>query len=95
MEAELVYHEKRYFSDASFQEVKIWKVPKGKDKPRGLKYSFAYIEDNERVICYDNAEGKGDHKHYREKEYSYNYQSMNKLWKDFSNDVKRFREGNL
>ena len=93
--AELVYHEKRYFSDTSFQEIKIWKVPESKDKPHGFKYSFAYIVNNERIVCYDNAESKGGHKHYREKEYSYNYQSMNKLWKDFSNDIKRFREGNL
>ncbi len=31
MKAELVYHEKKYFSDGSFQEIKIWKVSKSKD----------------------------------------------------------------
>jgi hypothetical protein len=55
MKAELVFHEKRYFADGSFQEIKIWKVDKIKDKPHGLKYSFAYIVNNERVVGYDNA----------------------------------------
>jgi len=43
MKAEPIYLEKKYFSDGSFQEIKIWKVDKRKDKPHGLKYSFAYI----------------------------------------------------
>jgi len=95
MKAELVYHEKKYFEDSTFQEIKIWRVPKNKDKPHGFKYSFAYIVDKERVLCYDNAEGKGDHRHYREKEYSYQYRGLKKLWQDFSNDLQRFREGKL
>ncbi|MBI4837860.1 MAG: hypothetical protein HY806_01690 [Nitrospirae bacterium] len=95
MAAELVFHEKRYFTDNSFQEIKIWKVEKSKDKPHGFKYSFAYIVNNERVICYHNAEGKGDHRHCRNEEYSYNYQNFGKLWKDFKNDIERFREGRL
>ena len=31
------------------------------DKPHGYRYSLAYIVDGERVIGYDNGEGKGDH----------------------------------
>lgn len=93
MAAELIYHEKRYFSDSSFQEIKIWKVPESTDKPHGLKYSFAYIVDEKRVVGYDNAEGKGDHRHYMDKEYNYKFLSLEKLWKDFKSDVKRFKGG--
>lgn len=57
--AEPVYHEKRYFADGSFQETKIWRVPQSKNKPHGLKYSFAYIVGSDRVVGYDNSEGKG------------------------------------
>lgn len=92
MKAELVYHEKRYFSDGSFQEIKIWKVDKNKDKPHGLKYSFAYIVNNERAVGYDNAEGKGDHRHYKGKEYSYKFQGLEKLWMDFKKDIELFKE---
>ncbi|WP_461833403.1 toxin-antitoxin system TumE family protein [Desulfothermus sp.] len=45
-------------------EIKIWKVKKTQDKPQGLKYSLVYIEKGKRIIGYDNAEGKGDHRHY-------------------------------
>ena len=95
MKAELVYHEKKYFSDGSFQEIKIWKVDESKDKPHGLKYSFAYIVNNERVVGYDNAEGKGDHKHYKGKEYLYKFQSLEKIWNDFKNDIGRYKGGKL
>ncbi len=83
---------KEYHSDGSVQEIKIWEVPKSKKKPRGLKYSFAYISGAERVIGYDNAEGKGDHRHYMDNEYPYKFQSLAKLWKDFKKDIQRFRE---
>jgi hypothetical protein len=95
MKAELVYHEKKYFSDGSFQEIKIWKIAKSTDKPHGLKYSFAYIVNNERVVGYDNAEGKGDHKHYKGKEYPYKFQNLEKLWSDFKNDIERCKGGKL
>jgi hypothetical protein len=95
MGAESVFHEKRYFTDSSFQEVKIWKVPKSEDKPHGLKYSFAYIVNDERVIGYDNAERKGDHRHYKGKEYPYKFQGLDKLWNDFKKDIERFKEGKL
>lgn len=95
MKAELVYHEKKYFSDGSFQEIKIWKIVKSTDKLHGLKYSFAYIVNNERVVGYDNAEGKGDHKHYKGKEYPYKFQNLEKLWRDFKNDIERYKGGRL
>ena len=95
MKAELVYYEKRYFTEGSFQEIKIWKVPESKDKPHGLKYSFVYIVNGERIIGYDNAEGKGDHRHYKGKEFAYKFQGLEKLWKDFQSDLEQFMEGKL
>lgn len=83
---------KEYYADGSFQEIKIWEVPKSKNTLHGLKYSFAYISGAERVIGYDNAEGKGDHRHYMGNEYPYKFQSLEKLWKDFKKDIQRFKE---
>jgi hypothetical protein len=37
-------------------EIKIWQVPKSKDKPHGVKYSIVYIKGGERILGYDNAE---------------------------------------
>ena len=54
--------------------MKIWQVPHSKDKPYGLKYSLVYVREGRRIIGYDNAEGKRDHRHYRNKEYPYHFQ---------------------
>ncbi|MFX0142140.1 MAG: DUF6516 family protein [Candidatus Hodarchaeota archaeon] len=45
-------------------ETKIWMVKKSQRFPIGYKYSLIYIKNGERVIGYDNAEGKGDHRHF-------------------------------
>lgn len=79
---------KRYFVDASFQEVKIWKVPESKDKPHGLKYSFAYIVKGERVVGYDNAEGKGDHRHYIDTIKKRNIFINFRVWKNYGKILK-------
>ncbi len=93
MKAELLYHEKKYYEDSSFREIKIWRVPKSADKPHGFKYSFVYIINGERVVGYDNAEGRGDHRHRGGKEQPYKFQGIEKLWYDFTADVQKFREG--
>lgn len=91
----MVFSEKRYFADGSFQEIKIWKVPERKHKSCGLKYSFAYIVGDKRVVGYDNHERKGDHRYYLDKEYPYDFEGLDKLRQDFKDDIERFREGNL
>lgn len=93
MPVRLIYHIKQYKADGSFEEIKIWQVPETTDKPYGLKYSFVYIVNGERVVGYDNYEGKGDHRHYRGKESPYVFKNLNKLWNDFKKDVRQFREG--
>ena len=92
MKAEFVYYEKRYLTNSSFQEIKIWKIPESKDKPHGFKYSFVYIINGKRVVGYDNAESKGDHKHYKGIEYPYKFQGLDKLWKDFMHDIEQLTE---
>lgn len=76
MKAELVYHEKKYSEDGSLQEIKIWQVPISGDKPHGLKYSFAYIVNNKRIVGYDNHEQKGDHRHYKGREFPYKFEGL-------------------
>jgi hypothetical protein len=73
MRARLVYQVKEYQADSSLVEIKIWEVPKSKDKPHSLKYSFAYIVEGERVVGYDNGEGKGDHRHFGGTQHPYEF----------------------
>ena len=91
MKAKLVYHVKEYHADGSIQEIKIWEVPTSKEKPHSLKYSFAYIVEGERVVGYDNAEGKGDHRHFEGRQYPYEFRSLEKLWEDFQSDIRRMK----
>lgn len=72
-------------------EIKLWKIPRSETKPHGCKYSLVYIEKGKRVVGYDNAESKGDHKHYGNKEEQYNFKNIDKLVKDFTRDVEKIR----
>ena len=89
MKAELLYHEKWMEADKII-EIKIWSVPVSSDKPQGYKYSFAYVKGGNRIVGYDNAEGKGDHRHYRDKEEPYEFKNISKLFEDFYHDVRRY-----
>ena len=49
--------------------------------------------EGRRIIGYDNAEGKGDHRHYRNKEYPYHFRGVDALIEDFYSDVEKARRG--
>ncbi|OGL47770.1 MAG: hypothetical protein A2W05_03910, partial [Candidatus Schekmanbacteria bacterium RBG_16_38_10] len=69
-----------------------WKVPVSDDKPFGVKYSLVFVRDGKRVIGYDNAEGKGDHKHIGDKELPYNFTTVKKLFDDFYRDLEEVQK---
>jgi hypothetical protein len=73
-------------------EMKIWKVPMSGDMPHGYKYSLVYIVGGERVIGYDNAEGKGDHRHIGKMGLVYAFKSIRRLVRDFQADVELYKE---
>lgn len=62
MKATKALHAKEIKGD-EVVEIKVWRVLKSEDKPFGVKYSVAYIKGDKRIVGYDNAEGKGDHRH--------------------------------
>lgn len=72
-------------------QIKLWKVPASPDKPKGYKYSLVYIVEGERVIGYDNSEGKGDHRHYGSHEEPYTLTTLRQLADDFLADVEQFK----
>ena len=88
----LVFHEKVTDELGNTVEMKIWQVPTSKDKPHGYKYSLVYIVRGERIIGYDNAEGKGDHRHFMEKESTYPFRGLRRLVRDFEADVQSYKE---
>jgi hypothetical protein len=93
MNAVLIMHQKVTDERGHTIEIKVWQLSEPKDdKPHGYRYSLAYIIDGERVVGYDNGEGKGDHRHYRGKQEPYNFETIDKLFADFLQDVRRYHK---
>ena len=70
-------------------QIKIWRLPQVTPERRhGLKYSLFYGRPGERIIGYDNETGKGDHRHYRDREEEYAFVSLERLIADFEADVR-------
>lgn len=90
--ASRIRHTKFREDNGNITEIKLWEVPVSKDKPHGYKYSFGYIINGRRIIGYDNAEGKGDHRHYGDKEEVYIFKGIDKLFEDFYNDIRRVKK---
>ncbi|MHB8483205.1 MAG: toxin-antitoxin system TumE family protein [Nitrospiria bacterium] len=90
MRAKGILHTKEVKGD-EIVEIKIWQVPISADKTYGIKYSIVYIKGGKRLLGYDNAERKGDHRHYGDKEEPYRFTRMANLIKDFKRDIKKIR----
>jgi len=74
-------------------EIVIWQVPEPvppSDHP--YKYRLAYVVDGKRVVGYDNERGKGDHKHWGNREETYHFVSPQQLMLDFMADVKGIKK---
>lgn len=96
MKAELVEHSKVIDESGNAIEMALWRLPKPtKDKPHGYKYSLVYIVEDKRIIGYDNAEGKGDHRHIRGTEKPYKFVDVWKLIQDFYKDIEKLKRGEL
>jgi len=93
MKAIRIRHEKITDELGNTVEIKLWRVPVTSDRQHGLRYSLAYVVGGRRMIGYDNAEGKGDHRHYGDKQEPYDFSTLRALAEDFSADVKWYKGG--
>ena len=95
-DAQLLFHIKRTYDDAAVAELKIWLTPQPvPGSAHGLKYSLYYGRGGKRLVGYDNERGKGDHRHYGDREESYAFTSVEQLVADFEADVTRLRGGEI
>jgi len=53
---------------------------------------LVYIKHGIRIVGYDNAEGKGNHRHYGDKEEAYEFKDISKLYRDFYRDIRRSKK---
>jgi hypothetical protein len=88
----LVFHSKRVFDDGAIAELKIWALAEPVlGSTHRLKYSLYYGQAGHRVVGYDNERGKGDHRHYGDRQESYAFTTVEQLVADFENDVRTLR----
>lgn len=90
--ARLILRYKRIHEDGEIVELKAWAVPRSAAKPEGLKYSMVYIDaSGRRILGYDNAEGKGHHRHVGDVETPFTFESLEALRLKFLDEVSRLR----
>ena len=89
-QATLIMDQKFHLDDGRIIQMKVWRLPdRNEERPHGLKYSFFFGRPGERIVGYDNEAGKGDHRHYREREEPYRFESLERMIRDFQEDVRR------
>ncbi len=66
----------------------IWELPTVRPGHGRVRYRLSLISPSgDRVIGYDNHHPKGDHRHFKGIEETYNYQDPETLIRDFFRDV--------
>jgi len=89
MKARCIRNKKLVLGNIAIQE-RIWVVPQSVPGcSHGYKYSLALIVDGVCILRYDNERGKGDHRHFRNRESNYAFVSMEILMDDFQAEVQR------
>lgn len=90
MKAQLHTRIKQQFPDGSILSIVIWLLPeKEADRPHGYKYRLNYSRsDGITAVRYDNERGKRDHKHIGEVQMEYQFESVEKLVRDFFADIR-------
>lgn len=92
MKAKLIFKDRTIINDNEFTEIIIWEVPRQiPPSKHNLKYRLAYVTNGVCQIRFDNEQGKGDHFHICESEVTYEFQSIEKLFADFYEQIRIFK----
>ena len=90
--ARLLLRYKIVLPDRSIIAMKAWAVPRSPRMPEGVKYSLAYIDGSgRRALGYDNAEGKGHHRHEGEAETPVDFESIDAHMALFLKELREIR----
>jgi hypothetical protein len=90
--ADLIFARKIVDPDGTIVQIRVWRVPepvRGSTHP--FKYYLFYGRPGRRIVGYDNEAGKGDHRHYGDREEPYRFRGVRQLRADFLADVRRHR----
>ncbi len=93
MKAELLIRERVVYPDGALVEMVVWRLPKATPPSRHrFKYRLAYVVAGPRVLGYDNERGKGDHRHFGDREESVTFSSIEELLARFTAEVEAMRK---
>jgi hypothetical protein len=95
MKATELFRHRIVYTENKFAELVLWRLvrPLAGSK-HSFKYRLAYIVNEICVLRYDNEDGKGDHRHWGEKESDYTFTTPKKLLADFQLDIERWNHEN-
>ena len=83
------------YSESAFAELVLWRLSTPlKGSAHAFKYRQAYVVRGECVLRYDNEVGKGDHRHFGNKENAYAFTTPDQLIADFQKDIARWNHEN-
>ena len=95
MAKEIIPKQRRLTEKGNIISIVAWSVPKSKEYPEGINYSFQLIHKNKRVLGYDNSTFEGHHRHFlkdnklvKEK---IKFRSLKNIYKKFIKEVKEFK----
>jgi hypothetical protein len=90
MKATLVLRRRDMLPGGIVIEMVIWQLPvRSTGREHGFKYRLQAHRSGRTLVRYDNETGKGDHRHYGQREEPYQFASMERLIEDFIADVER------
>ncbi len=92
MPAKLILKDRTVYDGGYIQEMVIWELEKSVfGSQHRCKYRLFFGLAGERIVSYDNERPKGNHRHYKEREETYVFTSIQKLLEDFMSDVAEQR----
>ena len=90
--ATLLIEYRASIGDGFIVSIKVWQVPQVVlGSAHSFKYSLFFGRPGERLVAYDNERGKGDHRHYGNREEAYNFVSIEELMADFGTDIEKLK----
>jgi hypothetical protein len=95
MRATLLIRTRVIYSDVAFAELVLWHLPAALEGSAHMyKYRLAYVVHGVCVVRYDNEAGKGDHRHFGERETKYLFTTPDALIEAFKRDIARWNREN-
>jgi hypothetical protein len=83
------------YSEVAFAELVLWQLPAPlPGSSHSFKYRLAYVVNGQCVLRYDNEAGKGDHRHFGDRERAYAFTGPEELIAAFQADIARWNREN-